>query len=83
MKQSTLNKDIRNLRTFINWCREHRYLNGSVKIKELKEVERPVESLNSTQIKKLLSAAAPYRTMKLRILLALGTGLRRGDIDLL
>jgi hypothetical protein len=24
----TLNKDIRNLITFINWCRENRYLNG-------------------------------------------------------
>jgi integrase len=33
------------------------------------------------QLKKLLSAAEPYQTMRLRILLALGTGLRRGDIE--
>ncbi|MHC4739857.1 MAG: site-specific integrase, partial [Planctomycetota bacterium] len=29
----------------------------------------------------LLLAAEPYQTMRLRILLALGTGLRRGDIE--
>lgn len=83
VKRATLNKDIRNLKTFVNWCKEHRYLNGSIKIKELKEDERPVKSLNSIQIKKLLSAAEPYQTMRLRIILALGTGLRRGDIEAL
>ena len=81
VKRPTLNKDIRNLITFVNWCRENRYLNGEIKIKRLKEDERPVKFLNSIQIKKLLSASSPYQTMRLRILLALGTGLRRGDID--
>ncbi|MHC4256688.1 MAG: hypothetical protein ACYSUL_13950, partial [Planctomycetota bacterium] len=42
VKRPTLNKDIRNLKTFINWCRENRYLNGTIKIRELKEDERPV-----------------------------------------
>jgi integrase len=81
VKRPTLNKDLRNLKTFVNWCRENRYLNGKIEIKELKEDERPVKFLNDMQIKKLLSAAEPYPTMRLRILLALGTGLRRGDID--
>jgi len=81
VKRPTLNKDIRNLKTFINWCRENRYLNGTIKIKELKEDERPVKSLNNIQIKKLLSATEPYKAMKMRILLALSTGLRRGDIE--
>jgi integrase len=81
IKRTTLNKDIRNLRTFINWCREKRYLNGNIKIKELKEEERPVRSLNESQIRSLLTAAEPYPSMKMRILLALGTGLRRGDIE--
>ncbi len=83
IKRSTLNKDIRNLRTFINWCREKRYLNGNIKIRELKEDERPVKSLNDAQVKKLMSVAEPYQTIKMRVLLALGTGLRRGDIELL
>jgi len=81
IKRSTLNKDIRNLRTFINWCRKKRYVNGEVKIRELKEDERPVKSLNDAQVKKLMSVAEFYRSIKMRILLALGTGLRRGDIE--
>ena len=47
----------------------------------MKEDERPVKSLNDSQVKKLMSVAEPYRSIKMRILLALGTGLRRGDID--
>jgi len=81
VKRPTLNKDLRNLKTFINWCRENRYVNGEIKIKQLKEDERPIKSLNSIQIRKLLSASKPYKTMRMRILLALGTGLRRGDIE--
>jgi len=83
VKRPTLNKDIRNLKTFINWCRENRYLNGNLKIKKLKEDERPVKSLNDVQIKNLIKAAEPYPSMKIKILLALGTGLRRGDIEAL
>jgi integrase len=79
--RSTVNKDIRNLRAFINWCRENRYVNGEIKIRELKEDERPVKSLSNTQIKKLLSTAKLYKTLWMRILLALGTGLRLRDIE--
>jgi len=81
VKRPTLNKDIRNLKTFINWCRENRYVNGQLKIRELKEDERPVKSLNDIQIRKLLIAAESHNGMNTRILLALGTGLRRGDIE--
>ena len=81
IKRTTLNKDIRNLRTFVNWCREKRYLNGTIKIRELKEEEKPVKSLNDAQIKKLMSVAEFYPTMKIRILLALGTGLRLSDVE--
>jgi len=81
IKLSTLNKDIRNLRTFINWCRGKRYVSGAIEIRELKEDERPVKSLNNAQVKKLMSVAEPYQTIRMRVLLALGTGLRRGDIE--
>jgi len=33
------------------------------------------------EIKKLLTAPGPHPSIKMRILLALGTGLRRGDMD--
>ena len=39
IKRTTLNKDIRNLKAFINWCRENRYVNGDIKLKLLKEDE--------------------------------------------
>jgi len=79
--RSTLNKDIRNLRAFIRWCRKNRYVNGEIEISELKEDERPVKSLDNAQIKKLLSASKRHKTLRMRILLALGTGPRLGDID--
>jgi len=58
-------------------------MNGDIKLKLLKEDERPVISLSTTQIRKLLSASKPYPRLRMRILLALGTGLRRGDIGAL
>ncbi len=79
--RSTVNKDIRNLKAFINWCRGNRYVNGEIKIRLLKEDERPVKSLTNVQIKKLLSTSKPYKTLRMRVLLALGTGLRRSDIE--
>ena len=78
---STVNKDIRNLKAFINWCRGDKYVNGEIKIRLLKEDERPVKSLSDSQIKKLLSTSKRHKTLSMRILLALGTGLRLGDID--
>jgi integrase len=81
VKRPTLNKDLRNLKTFVNWCRKNRYLNGKLEIKELKVDDKPVKSLNDVQVKNLLKAAQPYPSMRIRILLALGTGLRRGDIE--
>ena len=81
VKRATLNKDLRNLKTFVYWCRKKRYMNGEIEIKELKVEERPVKSLNDTQVRNLLKTAQLYPSMKIRILLALGTGLRRGDIE--
>jgi len=81
VSRPTLNKDIRNLKTFVNWCKKKRYVNIQIELKELKEEEKPVRSLNDTEIKKLLKATEPYPSMKVRVLLALATGLRCGDID--
>ena len=81
VKRPTLNKDIRNIKIFVYWCREHRYLNGNLKLKELKLEEKPVKSLNDAQVKSLLKTAESHYSMKIRILLALGTGLRCGDIE--
>ena len=37
VKRTTLNKDISNLKAFMNWCRGNRYVNGDTKLKLLKE----------------------------------------------
>ena len=81
IKRSTLKKDIKNLQAFIRWCRKNRYLNGEIDLRLLKEDEKPVISLIHTQIQELLTASLPYPALRMRILLALGTGLRRGDIE--
>ena len=81
IERTTLNKDLRNLKAFVHWCRKNRYLNGEIEITLLKEDERPVKSLSTVQIRKLLSASRQFPTLRMRILLALGTGLRRGDIE--
>lgn len=83
VQRATLNKDIRNIKAFIKWAKKKRYINDEIEIHPLKEDERPVKSLTEQQIKKLLMAFESYPAMKMRILLALGTGLRRGDIDTL
>lgn len=81
VSRPTLNKDIRNLKTFINWCKKKRYINNQIELRELKEEEKSVRSLNGAEVKKLLKATELYPLMKIRVLLALATGLRRGDID--
>lgn len=81
VSRPTLNKDIRNLKTFINWCRKKRYVSNQIELKELKVEEKSVRSLNDAEIKKLLKATEQYPSMKIRVLLALATSLGRGDID--
>ena len=43
--------------------------------------EKPVKSLNDAQIKKLLTTTEQSLAMKMRVLLVLEIGLRRGDIE--
>ena len=81
VQRPTLNKDIRNIKAFIKWCKKKRYVNEDIEISQLKEDERPVRSLNEAEIRRLISAFNSEPALKMRILLGLGTGLRRGDID--
>ena len=81
--RNTLNKDIRNLRTFLNWAAERRYVSGDLKMAEVKTEQAPVVSLSMAEIKGLLSAASAYPGWRMRVLLALTTGLRRDDLGVL
>ena len=51
VRRHTLNKDIRNLRTFLNWAAERRYVSSGLKAVEVKTEQAPVVSLNLAQVR--------------------------------
>jgi integrase len=81
VQKSTLNKDIRNLNAFLNWASKNRFITAGIQMKKVKVPQKPVVALVPGQVKDLLSAASRYPSQRLRILLAVATGLRRGDIE--
>lgn len=78
---NTLNKDIRNVHAFLNWAAKNRFVAAGLEIKKVKVPRKPVVSLSPRQVRDLLVAAERYPTIRLRVLLAVTTGLRRGDIE--
>ena len=83
---ATLNKDIRNIKTFVRWCVEWKYLSPDMrpKLKPRRVQQAPVVTLSPDQVKVLLiAAAAESPAWYVRVLLAVSTGLRRGDIEAL
>lgn len=81
---STLNKDIRNVKTFLRWCADRCYVSADAKFrfKSRRVQQAPVTALSPDQVRSLLDAAAQESpTWRLRVLLAVATGLRRGDIE--
>lgn len=81
VKKSTLNKDIKNLQAFLKWAANNRFVSPDLKVKKVRVAQKPVTSLSPQQIKKLITIASKYPTLRLRVLLAVTTGLRRGDIE--
>lgn len=83
--KATVNKDVRNLRTFVRWSAKNRYMGPQASRIEWitqKEAKRPVRSLNAEQVTDLLIAAGRYsEAWYIRVLLAVSSGLRRGDIE--
>jgi integrase len=81
IQKSTLNKDIRNLSAFLNWAFKSRFVTSGLQVKKVKVPQKPVVALSPAQVKELLTAASRYPTQRSRVLLAVTTGLRRGDIE--
>jgi len=79
--RSTLNKDVTNLHTFLNWSVKNRYVASGLEIKKVKVSQKPVVSLSPKQVRDLIMLASKYPTLRLRVLLAVTTGLRRGDVE--
>ena len=79
--KNTLNKDIKNLHAFLKWASKNRFIAPDLKVKKVKVAPKSVTSLSAQQVKKLMTIALKYPTLRLRILLAVTTGLRRSDIE--
>ena len=81
IKKITLNKDIKNMHAFLKWAAKNRFVVPDLKVKKVKVAPKPVTSLAPQQVKHLITTASKYPTLRLRVLLAVTTGLRRGDIE--
>jgi len=81
VSRNTLNKDIRNLTAFLNWATRNRFVATGLEIKKVRVDQKPVTALSPEQVCNLLMTISKYPTLRLRVLLAVTTGLRRGDIE--
>jgi integrase len=81
VEENTLNKDIRNLNAFLNWAARNRFVASGLEVRKVKVAQKPVAALSPQQVRDLLVATSCYPTLRLRVLLAVTTGLRRGDIE--
>jgi len=81
VEKNTLNKDVRNLNAFLNRAVRNRFVPAGIGVKKVKVALKPVVALSPKQVRELLIATSRYPTLRLRVLLAVTTGLRRGDIE--
>jgi len=79
--KKTLNKDIRNIGAFLNWAVKNRYVASGLEVKKVKVPQKPVTALFTQQVRDLIKLVSKYPTLRLRVLLAVTTGLGRGDIE--
>ena len=80
VKRDTLNKDIRNITAFLNWGVKNRYVACGLEVKEIKVAQKPVTALSPQEVQDLIKLASEHAFLRLWVLLAVTTGLRRGDI---
>jgi integrase len=81
VKKDTLNKDIRNISALLNWAIKNRYVVSGLEIRKVRVPQKPVFALSPQQVRDLIKLVSEHATLRLRILLAVTTGLRRGDIE--
>jgi integrase len=79
--RNTLNKDIRNLAAFLGWAAKNHFVAAGSELRKVRVAQKPVTSLSAQQVRDLITVASSYPTLRLRVLLAVTTGLRRGDIE--
>ena len=80
LSPNTINKHLRNLRAFIHWCSMAGYMDN-ISVRSVKGRAKIVTVLSNKDIRALLNACGNDKQWRMRILLAVTTGLRRSDID--
>jgi len=81
VNRHTLNKDISNMKAFLNWAKKNRYVGQNINVKKVKVEDKEVKPLNKKQVRNLLLTSKPQPTWYTRVLLSLTTGLRKNDIE--
>lgn len=78
----TVNKDIGCLAAFLNWARDpgRRYITAPIKLVKVKVPPIVVTAMTNDQIRSLIERA-PTEAWRIRLLIALTTGLRKLDTD--
>jgi hypothetical protein len=67
VKETTLNKDIRNLNAFLHWAVKNRLIAPGLEVKKIKVAQKPVTALTPQQARTLLSTTVKYPTLRLDI----------------
>jgi len=85
---ATVNKDLRTIRTMVGWAVKNRYMGHDAKVIDWSDVrqpeqERPVRALTVTEFARLLATAGKLygQSWQVRLILAVASGLRQGDIE--
>ncbi len=78
----TVNKDISNLKAFVKWAADNRYIGKGLKLKKLKVAQNYHPSL-SVEVVRTILRACPTEIWRMRVLVSLVTGLRRDDVEAL
>lgn len=75
----TINKDLRNLKSFILWGKDVDYFRGRFRIHPLKIDKKAVRRLSNEEVKALITGCTNPE-LRLGIIIAVYSGLREGDI---
>lgn len=81
VKAHTLKKDLRNLRALLSYGQERFWVDPKLAVPTIKAQDKPIKVLSDNEVRRLIRACGDDRQWRMRILLAVCTGLRRSDLD--
>jgi len=81
LTENSINKYLRDIKSVLYWGKAKGYIDNSIIINKVQSTAKIAKILSDKEVKELLLACADDAQWKMRILIALCTGLRRSDID--